>query len=269
MKIEWNFEDYLYSHNLGRINKREYIHSIFKSGIELEKPKEIYKFYGNTNYNLNSLLENYIYFSNPRDFNDPFDCLVNREEQILNNYKDLENHRNELGVCCFSLINNNPLMWGHYTNNYNGFCLKFKNDNFFDNENITLQTHVSYLKNYIPGNELLKKAIKELYLQKINNQDKVTISKVLALTFEYNWKYYDWNYEQEYRTISWSTNSFERKMKFNKECLEEIYVGHKMKSSNYEYYSLLINIIKTHYPNTKIFEVKPNSLKVKLEFSEI
>lgn len=269
MKIEWDFEDYLYSHNFGRINKREYIHTVSKNGRALRKPKEIYKFYGDTNYNLNSLLKNYIYFSSPRSFNDPFDCLVNREEILIKNFSSIKSHRDELGICCFSLINDNPLMWGHYTNNYNGYCLKFKNNNFLNDEYITLQTHISYLKNYIPGNQSLKRALEKLNKEDLSTEDKSMIRKVMCSTFEYNWKFDDWKYEQEYRTISWCTKTFNRKMEFDKKCLEEIYIGHKMKSQNHQYYELLIDIVKTHYPNTKIFEVKPHPIKVKLDFVPI
>lgn len=36
--------------------------------------------------------------------------------------------RNERGVCCFSACNDNILMWSHYADSHNGFCLGFKTD---------------------------------------------------------------------------------------------------------------------------------------------
>jgi hypothetical protein len=34
----------------------------------------------------------------------------------------------EYGVCCFSEVNDNLLMWGHYGGRYKGWCLEFRTD---------------------------------------------------------------------------------------------------------------------------------------------
>jgi hypothetical protein len=160
-------------------------------------------------------------------------------------------------------------MWGHYTNNYQGFCLKFKNNNLFNDQHVTIKNHVSYLKKYEASNENLNNVIKELQKSNLNEDDKTLIHKIILIFFEYCWKSYDWNYEKEFRAISWNTSEFNRRHDFNKNLVEEIYIGHKMKENDEEYYDLLIDILKNKYPKTKVYEIKPHPLSVKLDFNEI
>jgi hypothetical protein len=51
--------------------------------------------------------------------------------------------------------------------------------------------------------------------------------------------------------------------------ITEVYIGHRMKIVDPNYYNLLIHILRNNYPNTKIFEVKPHPLIVKLEFEPL
>lgn len=235
----------------------------------LKHPKHLFKFYNNTENSLNAMLENYIYFSNPRHFNDPFDCLTNREKYILKGGNSIKLHRDNIGICCFSLNNDNPLLWGHYTNSYTGFCVKYSDSDFLQNNNIQISRHISYLKNYLPANDNLQKAIEEIQEFDLLETQKENIKKVLMMDFEYTWKHYDWKYEKEYRAISVNSDSFNRKLKINPNILTEVYIGHRMKSIDSNYYNLLLHILHNNYPNVKIFEVKPHPLIVKLEFEQI
>ncbi|MFM9989036.1 DUF2971 domain-containing protein [Flavobacterium sp.] len=217
---------------------------------------------------INSLLENYLYFSNPRNFNDPFDCITNREKYILKGSPGIVKHREDIGVCCFSTINDNPLMWGHYANSYTGFCIKF-DSKLLRNNHIQIKSHISYLKDYMPTNsdfDLAKEQIKQL---EIEEDFKETTLVALGMLNAYCWKYYDWKYEKEFRAIAINTDEFERKLKFDKENLLEVYIGHRMKIVDPNYYNLLIYILKNEYPTVKIYEVRPHHLIVKLEFEEI
>jgi len=102
-----------------------------------------------------------LWFSNPKTFNDPFDTNIDlidfepndkqiamvindkvqgnrrtRREEIKKNNKNAHRIRNQFseqsndffqnsGVCCFSEVNDNILLWAHYANNHKGVCLKF------------------------------------------------------------------------------------------------------------------------------------------------
>ncbi len=266
--INWGFEDYLYSNSFS-IDKIGYYNSkIFLKEKELRKPDKLFKFYGTSEYTLEALENQYLHFSNPRDFNDPFDCMTNREIHIMKGGKGIVAHRNSIGVCCFSLSNENPLMWGHYTNNYKGICVQFNNQELLKKENVAIKSHVSYLKNYQPANNELYQRLTEIDKFEIPQSNKDFIKKILTMLFEYCWKHYDWKYEKEYRAISFGNLDFNRKLSFKIEDVEEIYIGNRLEKENPEFYKSLIGILKSKYSKVKLFKVKPNPLEVKLEFEE-
>lgn len=248
------------------------LYKMFLNDKALEHPKHLYKYYNDSPNSLNALLEGYFYFPAPKNLNDPFECLINREKYIINSASNKEGiirHRENIGICSFSLTNDNPLMWGHYTDNYRGFCLKFDNEVIKANNNLSLKTHVSYLKNYQPANDSLQKAINDIRNSSLDDKLKNTLHIHLTSAFEYCWKQFDWNYEREYRYLSLTANEFNRKYKFNKKCLREVYVDYRMRSRNRNTFNLLMFILKKSYPHVKVFEVTPNPLVVKLDFNPI
>lgn len=118
-------------------------------------------------------IKNGLFFPSPREFNDPFDCKMkllfngtkhqwcnylamlikknnsslNRDERkkklkiLMETRKKLDfsnsvlkSLADDIGILCLSEINDNILMWSHYSNGHKGFCLEFsysKNDPFF------------------------------------------------------------------------------------------------------------------------------------------
>jgi hypothetical protein len=121
----------------------------------LSKPSRIFKY---TSFEIGeSIISNKcLKFTNPKSFNDPFDCnfdsvyfdvsekLDSRVENdievlrkgfpndVLTNdllsqayEKTQKNKKDGCAVCCFSLNQNNNLMWAHYANNHKGICLEF------------------------------------------------------------------------------------------------------------------------------------------------
>lgn len=96
-----------------------------------------------TDNRIDSFKNNYLWFSKPRFFNDPFDCnlqVISYYNNFLNslsllspNAKDLiiENTK-EFGICCFSKSNDNIHMWSHYADSHKGICVEYDNSNFND-----------------------------------------------------------------------------------------------------------------------------------------
>lgn len=270
--IKWAYEDYEYEHGISLEEFGPAYYKMFENENELKHPDELYKYYNDSQNSINSLLEGYFYFPSPKNLNDPFECLNNREKQILSAAKNKEKiveHRENIGICSFSLTNDNPLMWGHYTNNYHGFCLKFDNKAIKASKDLLLKTHVSYLKNYVPVNSSLREAMKEVSEAPISEMLKNSINHNLISSFEYCWKHDDWKYEKEFRFLSVSANKFNRKYFYDKKCLQEIYIDYRMRSRNRNIFNLLMFILKNKYPHVKAFEVKPNPLQVKFDFIPI
>lgn len=104
---------------------------------------------------IDGILNNYLWFTKPKDFNDPYDCYPYHEiglsETDIQDYrnscidwlksnneivlfdknprqyiiKSLDNIINNIGVKCFSEVDNEMLMWGHYADSHRGMCLEF------------------------------------------------------------------------------------------------------------------------------------------------
>lgn len=120
----------------------------------------VYK-YRKINKNFWKLLKHQqLYFANPSEFNDPFDCRLrlnwkcdpeeinkwlrkyvgNRAEELINYFKQNEydpkvisefqepllEQMGKTFILSLSEINDNILMWSHYANYHKGVCLGFK-----------------------------------------------------------------------------------------------------------------------------------------------
>lgn len=122
-------------------------------------------------------------------------------------FKELQKVRNRYGVACFTINkpNDNMAMWAHYAENYNGFCLKYNfgkvvgalSNQIYDKYAYHLLQHlhkVKYLKKF---KQLDAKILLSLPLDKIYNSSYV--NKYVRGTMDK--KYYQWNYENEYRLI--------------------------------------------------------------------
>ncbi len=86
---------------------------------------------------------------------------------------------NSSGVCCFSEIETNILLWGHYSNNHKGVCLKFSSQIA---EIGTMSQRVNYQKGY----------------KKVN----FWTGKDQAITHLIFTKSEDWQYEKEVRIFA-------------------------------------------------------------------
>ena len=74
---------------------------------QISKPKYLYKYFSLNNFSIDSLENDYIYLSNPKDFNDPFDCnrnLIAEKQKELRDWQYIErlNDIPNIGIVCFS-----------------------------------------------------------------------------------------------------------------------------------------------------------------------
>lgn len=222
-----------------------------KSGTTFEIDRYLNRYY-TINCNLErSLKGNFLWFSDPKDFNDPYDC--NMEVSISNDYdkileslikdntkrslgftkSDLEqkakywlNHPeviakhfkendeklvSNLGICCFSKCDNALLMWSHYANKHNGICLTF---DIRQDENFFSSTEpifVDYPEKY------------PLRQYPEVSGDKKSIQHLIGT------KSKEWQYENEIRLYrnSESHLPFRGEVVFNKLALIEVKFGYK------------------------------------------
>jgi len=103
-----------------------------------------------------SIVNSELYFARPDCLNDPFDCqidiiasfenAVSRADEPTrsllkkirhNDYLDrLQTEIKNMGVCSFSLTQENRLMWSHYADEHRGICLTYSIPKSFIDENI-------------------------------------------------------------------------------------------------------------------------------------
>lgn len=132
-----------------------------KMVLENKLPQFVFRMRPVNKFLFDSLRNSQIWFSNPQDFNDPFDCDINMKiqdsdqseiqtyfdnhlkyqlstEELIkfnttnNNVRDFELILNgaakrviqRKGVACFMSVCDNLLMWSHYADSHKGVCLK-------------------------------------------------------------------------------------------------------------------------------------------------
>lgn len=184
----------------------------------------LYKYRADNEHTENIIKNSALWFSRPREFNDPFDCysvpakfskqeaqmwLHNRisykeasendkkiAERNINNLSlldvksDIDEVVNNIGICCFNKTEKEILMWSHYSDGHKGLCLQFdiKEDPMF----FLLPKKVKYETSITPLN----------YFKE--GSEKLLIDRFIVP------KYNKWSYEQEVRIIKISDE-----MKFN------------------------------------------------------
>lgn len=237
----------------------------------------------------NSLIYNYQWFSNPKDFNDPYDCNIeldynNTPKEIESFIREVNHNNNDLkdesyivertkqfienpelmtllskqqdekivskmGLCCFSERDDSLLMWSHYGDSHKGVCLSF---DFREDLNFfTVPYCVEYPEKY----------------PKINFINEKQNSKLYRLQFATKSK--EWQYEQEIRIIKDERKPpYRHDVKFKKEALSSIKFGYK---------SLEIDQIKIKsilkqvggYEHVKFCKAKLKRFEFGMEYEEI
>lgn len=182
------------------------------------------------------LINKELWFADPDTFNDPFDCrfdpkpaLQKAIEQLKvdhNLYKDLLPKKlNSARVCCFSETKKNQLMWAHYAQEHNGFCIGFNVRKLLVNNHLGIGVLPVEYKSRSPYQHIIKsfELLKDLGgdISPTNLREEFT-KRALAT------KYTGWKYEKEVRLISTKVN----KLNFLSESINSITFGLKMNDKN-------------------------------------
>lgn len=146
------------------------------------------------------------------------------------------------GVSCFSEVNDELLMWAHYSDKYTGFCLEFRTDN-----------------------ELFEKAKKVNYVDKFPtlsiehvyvDGERTEILKLFCT------KSKSWQYEKEWRVIHSDAGTA---YTYPAEALTGVYFGPNMQNEAVEIVCL---ILQGQNPNVKFYRGERSSKTFKVEFKE-
>lgn len=262
--------------------------------------KEDYdKGYNCKNYTLRSLAQNQLYFSDPNNFNDPFDCRVRvdytgTEEQWIDFICNEEGCTPEIAkekvshfkkredglvfphsessnlkgprICCFSGKNNEILMWSHYADSHRGICLCFE----------ATPEHTMPLYESDVDESPCSGQFKEVCYDSNNDLCVVSIfgnphkNAILAEERVFT-KLNMWSYEQEYRmTLPGYHIHKKETLKYYNGCLKGIIFGLKIdKHDIIRVYKIVNeNYLKEGF-KVKFCEAKEETGKYKINIEEI
>jgi len=151
----------------------------------------------------------------------------------------LENLRKTVGVCCFSAVDDNLIMWSHYAENHKGILLKF--------DVSELQKVFSNIKTVVYTNKI----------KQIDYEDSPEnlISKLLTR------KSTHWKSEKEIRIIVKKSGHYS----FPKNALKEIRFG--LKCDHYQEKDVIDIIRKFDYNDTFFTKVRTTNYDYKLSTS--
>lgn len=220
---------------------------------QISAPKYLYKYFSLNDFSIDSLENDYIYLSNPKDFNDPFDCnrnLITEQRKELMDWQYVErlNDISDIGITCFSENGMDPLLWGHYTQSYRGFCLKLNVESLINDQNDSIK---------------LKKVI---YSQ---TPEAISQEHPFSDFYQYLLKLNNWKYEQEWRLLFKKPSATENRFYIDRNCIEEISVGYKIMDNSNEKESELKTtfdrIRKEKFKDIPLMSVGPHQTKLELK----
>jgi hypothetical protein len=231
-----------------KINNKEYLFDeetgfdIVIDNKRIKHPDSIFKYCSLSEKNVNALINQYLFASHPKDFNDPFDCFdrliippkspkdsclyneISKEIRLNDNHDLLSIFYNLLfyhsGIVSMTTNDSNMYMWTHYTFNHSGFLLKFKTDRL--------------LKNF----EGIYKVGYEESLSSVEFDEKNLAAQTLMMLCTKSDK---WIAEEEWRLVAYGNKMFvpgvhdskmhknlieNRKIGYDFDSLEEVILGH-------------------------------------------
>jgi hypothetical protein len=154
------------------INDFIFFNSYQKNTRTIFFSQTLYKYQTLSINTLSSLSKNYLYFANPEQLNDPFDVA---SDSLEKQFKNLKLNKKDFKLCSLSQINDNKLMWSHYTQDHTGICVGY---NFL------------YLPNYV-GKDKVK-------YKNTNLNEKDLFENLIEY---WTLKSEDWEYEKEVRLL--------------------------------------------------------------------
>lgn len=228
----------------------------------------LYRYRPINEFTFESIEKSELYLSNAIDFNDPLDSTyeifdkklyqerfnqylkkiiktkeqndfisvslkVALEEEIFKIQHNCLNQK----ICCFSISNDNMLMWSHYADSHKGICLIFDSldiDKFtflpINKESLNFDNMVAikdFSGDYIGMDEIPNKYVNypvhrvrytDKMISSINYIDNEWFSFILAKTT-------NWEYEKEYRLSIDVRQIKSNPIEFDKKCLKGIIFG--------------------------------------------
>lgn len=236
-----------------------------KEDLEVNKTglNYVFRYRTDSKFAIDEIKNNYIFFPNREQLNDPFDAsskLLNvkcnpenyenymelfiskiSDDLVLRHFKNkmkntndfeklinenLEEFMNHFGIACFSTYLLNFMLWGNYANNYKGLCIQYNTD--FDRE---------YFKGLRPVE----------YFQEFKQMDFDINSDFSEFATSFYMKNQLWREEYEIRLLKAKTGKYS----CNKYAIRSVILGLRIES---DFKEEVIEMIRNFQPHVKIYD---------------
>jgi hypothetical protein len=208
------------------------------------------------------LINSELYFALPKHLNDPFDCNINISNSILRVLSEWQSESliteflrsgtiadriqkltRTMGVCSFSLVSEEVLMWSHYANNHTGVCLCYEIPGTFidfETNKIVGVSEVSYNEN----------GLTEWIFNNIESYKEQP--QEFAIEFHKRYltaKSPSWSYEKEVRILRKECGAFE----LPREYLKQICFGLQTSDQDQR---LISRIVDNYYSDVSLCKIE-------------
>ncbi|MEI0562370.1 DUF2971 domain-containing protein [Brachyspira pilosicoli] len=168
------------------------INTNFENQKSYFKKSNLYN-YTKVNKNiLRIILNNQLWLSNTKIFNDPIDPYIKKNTSNKFNDYILE----KIKVACLTTHNDNTLMWSHYADKHQGICIEYDINKIINKKNIIIK-RINYSNKMNIGNFFIN--YYKNILQNINID--ITNHSINNITDLFIIKSREWKYEDEYRIL--------------------------------------------------------------------
>ncbi len=196
--------------------------------------------------------------------------IVNKEQNYRNEEMIKEQHRQMLesnyGVCSLTSDFDNLVMWSHYSNSHEGFCIGL---------DVDLLVHDIYrqIPDYSPDKLFLLcdeviyyTDYPELWYKLApKNNDTRTIDEIYREALQPLFaKSKQWEYEKEWRLITFQRNDLT--LTFFTPAIKSIYLGCKMIA---KHRAEILTIIEHRYPGLQVYQMKMKAKEFGLDYEQI
>jgi Protein of unknown function (DUF2971) len=182
------------------------------------KPSRLYRYRSidKIDRELAAIQEGYLYCAPFEQLNDPMEGLFASSQRVRQseNYRDVRaaivDQKAAVGICSFSEVNDNELMWAHYASQFKGICVGYNLSRLLNNLNEDAEFVRVYYNEDVPQ------------VRHTSTPPRLLAKKILSC------KYYRWLYEREWRLFS----ELGKLPYQDKSCATHVYLGSRMTETN-------------------------------------
>jgi hypothetical protein len=105
---------------------------------------------------LDAIERNYLYGAAYRDLNDPMEGEFRSSRRLRNSgqyetvLKTIRDNKEAIGLCSFSEVHDNEVMWTHYANGFRGICIQYNLRRLLDSTGASIAFVRMYYNDVVP-----------------------------------------------------------------------------------------------------------------------